>query len=80
MLLVEINNLTGKNYEIKDPIKYKDPRLLEDTEIARKLLRGRFDDDFINEFDKTTYSRNDEDDKAKMSGFIKLSSLSNLSN
>ena len=73
----KINNLSSKNYLIEDPIEFKDPRLLKDTEIARKLLRGRFDDDFINPIDKTTYSRDVEDDKAKMSGFIKLSSLSN---
>ena len=65
-----------KSFNIEDPIEYKDPRLLKDTETARKLLRGRFEDNFIEPEYKTTYPRSEEDTKAKMSGFIKLSELS----
>jgi len=77
MLLVNISGYNMRSFDIEVPIEYKDPRLLKDTETARKLLRGRFEDDFIEPTNKTRYSRNDEDTKATMSGFIKLSSLSN---
>jgi len=76
MLLVKISGYNMKSFSIEDPIEYKDPKLLKDTEIARKLLRGRFEDDFIDPTYKTTYARSEEDTKATMSGFIKLSELS----
>ena len=68
LLLTEVSGYASSKTLIKGNA-FKDPELLKDTETAKKLLRGRFDDDIY--ISKLQGGKNESD----LNDFINLESL-----